>query len=90
MVCLAVSVSAVPCQQLHHQAGHSPDSAFSSYLQDFQMCAMTLCLTGFVVGPSYDILDHFLKPAEYLVPIAQDLANTLQAYLSQWFNTRKQ
>lgn len=51
---------------------------------------MALCLTGFVVGPRRDILDCFLRPAECLVPVAWDLGNILQAYLSKWLNTRKQ
>lgn len=57
MVRSAASVSTVPCRasSFTAKAGHSPDTAFSSYLQPFQMSAMALCLIGFVVGPRYDI-----------------------------------
>lgn len=72
------------------KAGHSPDTNFSTYLQTFQMCAMPLYLMNFVVRPRYDTLDHFLRPAKYFVPAAQDLANTLQAYLPECFDTSEQ
>lgn len=52
IVCPAASVYAVPCQQLHHQSSRSLDTTLSSYIQAFRMCAMALCLRGFMAGPT--------------------------------------
>lgn len=51
---------------------------------------MPLCLMDFMVRPRYDALDHSLRLAKYFVPVAQDLANIFQAYLSKCFSTYEQ